>query len=75
MLSFEMNNHTGVLEVVESTMTFKDTRVRYWYYDTHKWLKSSYGKKGDTPNRVMSQEDIEWVKKYYLPQVQVVEAG
>lgn len=74
MLNFEMKAETGVLEVAETTISFKETRVRYWYYDTRRWLMSSHGKKGDIPERVMSQSDIDWVKKYYLPNVQVCAA-
>lgn len=75
MLAYHLNNETGVLEVTETTMSFTDTVKRYWYYDTRKWLKSSHGKKGDTPDRVMTEVEIKWVRDYYLPKVSVLKAA
>jgi len=72
MLTMTMNDATGILEVKEVLMSATETRTRYWYYDTRKWLKSSHGKAGDTPDRVMTMEDIQVVKQCYLPQVQPV---
>lgn len=75
MLTFNMNQETGILEVKEVLLSFTSTRTTFWYYDTQKWLKSSHGKAGDTPDRVMSAEDIQWVKQYYLPKLQVLKAA
>lgn len=69
MLTFNLNKETGILEVVEHRMTWHKTTHYYWYYDTIKWLKSSHGRQGDVPNRIMAAEDIKWVKDYYLPKV------
>jgi hypothetical protein len=73
MLTFKMDTDTGILEVKEVLMSFTKTQTQYWYYDTQKWLKSSHGKQGDTPDRGMTEADIQWVKQYYLPKVQTVE--
>lgn len=70
MLTMTMNHEAGVLEVREDTLSFHGIRTCFWYYDTRKWLKSSHGKAGDTPDRVMTTEDIQLVKQVYLPQVQ-----
>ncbi|KVP40017.1 hypothetical protein [Burkholderia ubonensis] len=74
MLTFKMDPTTGILEVKEVLMSFTTTQTRFWYYDTKKWLKSSHGKQGDTPDRVMTDSDIRWVKQYYLPKVQPLAA-
>lgn len=73
MLKFKLDSDTGILEVTEVLMSAVKTQTRYWYYDTRKWLKSSHGTHGDTPDRVMTEVDIQWVKQYYLPKVQAVE--
>jgi hypothetical protein len=73
MLMFKMDSDTGILEVTEVLMSALKTQTRYWYYDTGKWLKSSHGKQGDTPDRIMTDADIQWVKQYYLPKVQTIE--
>lgn len=67
MLTCNLNENTGILEVKEVLMSFHKTTTRFWYYDTRKWLKSSYGKAGDVPDRIMSADDIKWVKTQYLP--------
>jgi hypothetical protein len=72
MLTFNLDKDTGILEVKETQMSFHADKTTYWYYDTTKWLKSSTGKQGSTPDRVMSPEDIKWVQTYYLPKVQGV---
>lgn len=70
MLTMTMNHETGVLEVREDLLSCQSTCTRYWYYDTRKWLKSTHGKAGDTPDRVMSNDDIQLVKQVYLPKAQ-----
>lgn len=67
MLTCNLNQDTGVLEVKEVRHSALTSTTSYWYYDTRKWLKSSHGKAGDTPDRIMSADDIEWVKTHYLP--------
>jgi hypothetical protein len=67
MLTCTLNQETGILEVQEVLMSFHKTTTRFWYYDTRKWIKSSHGKAGDTPDRIMTAEDIKWVKDNYLP--------
>ena len=69
MLTYKMNKETMVLDVKEEIHGWHDTKVSYWYYDTKNWLKSSYGKQGDKPDREMDGASIEWVKTYYLPKV------
>lgn len=75
MLTCNLNQETGVLEVTEVLFSALKTTTSYWYYDTRKWLKSSHGKAGDTPDRIMSAEDIKWVKDYYLPKANVLLAA
>ena len=74
MLTCNLNHATCILEVKEVLMSATKTATRYWYYDTRKWLKSSNGKQGDTPDRVMSAEDIKWVKSNYLPKSHLLAA-
>ncbi|KWU26316.1 hypothetical protein [Burkholderia cenocepacia] len=63
----ECNLNGTVLEVKEALMSFTDTKVSYWYYDIHTWLRSLTGKPHDMPSQPMSPEEIEWVRTYYLP--------
>jgi hypothetical protein len=67
MLNFNLNN--GILEVEETVHSFTRTKVSYWYYDLTSWKKSSHGRKGDVPDRVMSDHDKDWVIKHYIPKV------
>ena len=41
--------------------------VQDWYFDTRNWLCSSHGCEGDTPDRPMTSEAIEWTKRHHLP--------
>lgn len=66
-LSFKLEG--DILEVTENLYGWKRTITSYWYYNIKTWMKSSHGKQNDVPDRVMSQEDIDWVRKYYLPKV------
>lgn len=67
MLSFKLDG--DILEVKADTFSFHETKTTYFYYDIKNWLVSSYGKKGDKPDRHETQRGIDWVKKYYLPKV------
>lgn len=58
-----------ILKVVEVTMTFFDTKRRYWYYNIKDWTTSSHGREGDVPDRKMDQSSIDWATKHYLPKV------
>lgn len=66
-LSYKLEG--DILEVKQALMSFHKTEVSYWYYDIKRWLVSSFGKQGDRPDRVMRPEQIEWVRKHYLPHV------
>lgn len=66
-LSFKLEG--DVLEVTETIFACGEVATNYWYYNIKTWVKSSYGDRGDVPDRVMSQADIDWVRKYYLPKV------
>ena len=67
MLTITLDEETGILEVIETLMSFTSTHSNYWYTDTRNWLQSSHGKQGDTPDRPMNARAIEWAKKHYLP--------
>ena len=67
MLSFEMNG--SVLPVTETLHSFRGTTESHWYYDVNLWHKSSTGKLNSRPDREMTESDIAWVKKHYLPHV------
>lgn len=67
MLTCNLNEETGLLEVIQVVVWGFKTTTSYWYYDTRKWLKSTNGKRGDAPDRVMSGYDIKWVRTQYLP--------
>ena len=67
MLTCNLNEETGVLEVIQVVVSNFKTTTSYWYYDTRKWLKSTGGKRGDVPAQVMTGYDIKWVKTQYLP--------
>ncbi len=61
--------------ILEVTETCNPEWDRTWYYDIENWLVSSHGKKGDTPDRPMTAEAIEWVQKHYLPKVDLTGTG
>jgi len=50
-------------------MSWTKYTIRYCYYDTEKWLRSSFGNQNDVPDKTLNEEEIEWVKKYYLPKL------
>lgn len=58
-----------ILHVTETISGCTNTTVRHWYYDTVKWMVSSHGCAGDTPDRAMTASAIAWVQKHYLPKV------
>lgn len=68
-LEFQLSEN--ILEVVETLHSANGTRRRHWYYDIENWTVSSFGRKGDTVDRPMTDGAIEWVKKHYLPHVEV----
>ena len=65
----EFSKTGDILEVIESILFLNKTKTLYWYYDVKNWKQSSFGKKGDNPDREMTDNAIEWVKKHYLPKV------
>lgn len=69
MLSYRMIDE-NILEVKEAIHSFTTTKNTFWYYDIKNWFKSSTGKENDINHmREMTQSDIDWVKKYYIPKV------
>lgn len=68
-MALQYNLKNNVLEVIETIHGWKETKVSHWYYDIESWKVSSHGKQGDIPDRPMTQNSIDWVKKYYLPKV------
>lgn len=67
MLNYSKNG--DILEVIEECLFFNKTITLYWYYDMKNLTQSSCGKKGDVCDRLMSDNTLEWVKKYYIPKV------
>ena len=67
MLKFSKTGN--IVEVIEELIFFDKKKVLYWYYDVKNWRQSSFGKKGDSPDREMSDGAIQWVKKHYLPKI------
>jgi hypothetical protein len=69
MLTFELNN--TVLTVIETTHAFFETKKSYLYIDVINWYKNGRTLSIDDTNMTfkMSDESIEWCKKYYLPKV------
>lgn len=68
MLLFKLSDN--ILEVVEVLDGCFRTTRNWWYYDINTWCKSSTGKENSPIDREMVENDIAWVKKYYLPLVQ-----
>jgi len=62
----------NMIEVKEDILSFYKTKTTYWYVDTKKWMESSHGRKNDVPDRVMTKEQVAWVKKYYIPKIKKV---
>lgn len=67
MLKFKLLG--DILEVEEIWEGWIKPRISYFYYDVKNWKKSVTGKKDSPPILDMSENDIAWVKKYYLPKV------
>lgn len=59
----------GFVEVKESLLSFTDTEVTFWYYDTDNWLRTVLGKEGEVPIQPMTEQEIDWATKYYLPKI------
>jgi hypothetical protein len=69
-LSFDLQG--SILEVSENNAVGPNTT---WYYDIESWMVSSHGKKGDEPDRPMTEASIAWVQTHYLPHVEIPTAG
>ena len=61
----------GIIEVVEVIHSFVDSKITYWYYDINNWMKSNTGKKDADINMKMDGGSIDWVRKYYLPKLEI----
>lgn len=59
--------NSSILEMTSVRKTSAKTITTFWYFNTACWLKSSNGEKGERPLEVMSQEQIDWVKKHCIP--------
>lgn len=70
-MALKIERTGDILHVTETLHGFTSIRTNHWYYDVRRWLSSSYGKEGDTPNRLMDAGAIEWVKKHYLPKAEI----
>lgn len=70
MLICQFVNNSPILEVIQVTMSFTKTHFEYWYCDTKNWTRSMLGKKDEKPTQPMTEREIEWAKKYYLPKAQ-----
>lgn len=59
-----------ILHVTETTHgKWGVTITRHWYYDIKLWKVSSYGEEGDTPDRPMTVNAIEYVIRHHFPKV------
>ena len=67
MLEFKKTG--DIIEIKETTMSFTDTKVSYWYIDVKRWKQSSTGRQNASVDRDMTPSAIMWAKKYYLPKV------
>ena len=56
--------------VEEHIQGFNSTKSTYWYYDLENKKMSSHGRKGDKPDRRMTQADLDWYYKYHHPKLQ-----
>lgn len=70
MLICQFVNNSHILEVTQVTMSFTKTHFEYWYCDTKNWTRSMLGKKDEKPTHPMTEPEIEWAKKHYLPKAQ-----
>lgn len=66
MLCFKPLPHSNILEMTVVRKTAAKTVTTFWYFDILCWLKSSTGEKFEKPLEVMTQEQIDWVKKHGL---------
>lgn len=58
-----------ILTIISKNFSWRDTKVSYWYINIRTWERSVTGKKdfkGEIYTK-MSDSEIEWAKKYYLP--------
>lgn len=67
MLDCKFIDNSPILEVKQVSMSFTDTKVQYWYYDTENWLRSLLGQKDEKPTQPMTQKEIDWASKNYIP--------
>jgi len=63
----EINLCGNFMEVKESIHGFNRTKITYWYYDINNWIKSIKGERNEIPSQKMTINEINWVKKYYIP--------
>lgn len=56
-----------ILSVTETLLGFTSTKVTYWYHNIETWERSVLGRKDETPSQPMSETQIAWVKRHYLP--------
>jgi hypothetical protein len=66
MLEFKLEG--DILQVKETSIGWHDTRISYWHYDVKNWIDNANGKR-EPLDKKMSHEQIDWVKKFYLPLV------
>lgn len=60
----------SLIEVRSEMIAATITTVNFFYYNTVEWTRSLLGKQGDTENMIpMSNPEIQWVLKHYLPKV------
>lgn len=58
-----------ILHVCQTIHGCTKDHVQHWYFDVRNWTVSSNGREGDTPDRPMTPEAIEWTKRHHLPNV------
>lgn len=68
-MALELRLEGDILEIKETICGWTGTRISFWYCDIRNWVVSSHGKKGDKPDRPMTDGQIAWVKRHYLPKI------
>ena len=68
---YRVKQHSeNVIEVKEMLVSWHTTKTTYWYYDVERWLKTVLGEKNEIPSEIMTQREIDWCQRYYLPKLE-----
>lgn len=64
---YTVTRQGDILEVHEQSFSALRTKHTWWYFDVKNNLRSLRGLKDEKPDHAMTQDDIDWVTKHYLP--------